>query len=256
MGNENMQEYHQNTMNRIQKLQSLETYLWGNMNKLKNDGDVNGAAAEEITSKLTDLKEMRISLLTQLNNMYIQEQNQLAISRSNLVNHQTTGDVLDNSISNIKKQINALKDEKNNKIRMLKLSEYEYLRSKSHKNILKVLSYCLLVILVAIFLSGYSWFPNMLTTLIIIITVAFIILHLGKYMIYNFTRSNLYWHKFQQGDNSQFMNSSINTNTGSSRGFLSSLFSSSCDNALQSIGNAYDKAVRANVNVNQEVPEE
>jgi hypothetical protein len=248
----NMDTYHQNTLNRIEKLQSLEGYLWNNMNKLKGG---NQAASSEIRNKLRELKEMRIALLKQLNGMYVREQDQLSIARSNLVNHQTSGDILDKSIGNIRNQINDLKKEKTNKLRMLKLSEYEYLRSKSHKDILKVITYALLVILIAVFMRGYSWFPGIISTLLIIISIAFVLLYVGKYMVYNFTRSNLYWDKFQQGDNSQFMTSNINTNTGD-RGFVSSLFRGSCDNALQSMGNMYDKAVKATVNVSKTVPDE
>ncbi len=246
-----MDTYHKNTLERIQKLQGLESYLWNNMNKLEN----NGQASNEIRNRLRELKEMRINLLKQMNNMYIREQKQLSIARSNLVNHQTTGDILDNSIKNIEKELNDLKNEKNNKLRMLKLSEYEYLRSKSHKNILKVITYALLVILIAIFMNGYSWFPSILSTVLIIISLAFIILHAGKHMVYNFTRSNLYWHKFQQGNNSQFMNSNVNTNTQNKGGFLSSVFSSgSCDKALSNINTMYNKNLKGQVNINQEVP--
>ena len=95
------QTYHQNTLNRIEKLQSLEGYLWNNMNKLK---DGNQAASSEIRNKLRELKEMRIALLKQLNGMYVREQDQLSIARSNLVNHQTSGDILDKSSRVVKEK--------------------------------------------------------------------------------------------------------------------------------------------------------
>ena len=236
--NINMQDYHTTTMENIDNLLSLETYLYNNINNLSKGG---GAAVTETTNRIRDLKEMRINLLKQLNNMYVQEQNLLSITRSNFVDQQTTGDVLDNSIENLQKNINKLKDEKNNKKRMLKLSDYEYHRTKSHKNILKVLVYSLLVILIAIYIKGTGMVPSIITTVMIIIATSFIMLYLGKALLNNLTRSNLYWHKFQQGDNSQFMTSTTNTNTD--RGFISSLFSNSCSDNMKLVNEAYNKSL-------------
>ena len=75
----------------------------------------------------------------------------------------------------------------------------------------------------------------------IIIATSFIMLYLGKALLNNLTRSNLYWHKFQQGDNSQFMTSTTNTNTD--RGFISSLFSNSCSDNMKLVNEAYNKSL-------------
>lgn len=251
--NSSIQNYHTNTMNKIEQLQNLETYLWANMNKLNDDGTSN-SANNEIQSRIRDLKAMRINLLRQLNNMYVEQQDRLAVSRSYLVNQQVTGDVLDTSIDNLQSNINKLKAEKNNKLRLLKLTEYEHLRSKSHKNILKILSYALLIILSMIFMMGYSWFPTIIGTCVIIITIAVVIIYLGKELVDNFTRSNLYWHKFQQGDNKQFMKSTINTNTGDRRGFLSSLFSNTCGDNVKYMSDVYNRSKSGTVNIETNTP--
>ena len=78
---------------------------------------------------------MRMALFTQLKNMYKTAQTETANSRSNLADQITMTNVVDNELDNAEKELEALKQERLNKKRLVELGDYEYDRYYSHKNI-------------------------------------------------------------------------------------------------------------------------
>lgn len=183
----------------------LEKYLYNNMQKLQNKNSAATTEGESIISaRINELKEMRIVLFKKLENMYKDAQTDTAQNRQHLADQYTVTSVMDDELKNIQRKLDDLKEDKNNKLRMVKLGDYEYDRYYSHKNIFKNIVYGTFIILIFIFLMKLPFFPNYLGVMGIIITIATVIILISQTLYWNFRRDNIDYDKFDQGDTAVF----------------------------------------------------
>lgn len=187
---------HENTIKNIQDLQELEKYMFQNLQSLNKSSAGSVQEADIIKKRIEELSAMRVALFEQLKTMYTDQQTQTANSRSNLADQLTMTKVIDNELVNAQTQLDSLEKEYKNKKRLVELSEYEYDRYSSHKNILKIIVYGVLGVLMIVYLMSFSWFPASVGMLSICIIIAIVLIVIAQRMFTNVTRTNLHWNKF------------------------------------------------------------
>lgn len=187
---------HDGTIKNIKDLQELEKYMFQNLQSLNKSSAGSVQEADIIKKRIEELSAMRIALFNQLKSMYKDQQAETASSRSNLADQLTMTKVIDNELVNAQRQLDSLEKEYTNKKRLVELSDYEYDRYASHKNILKIIVYGALGVLAIVYLMSFPWFPASVGMLSICIIIAIVLIVIAQRMLTNFTRTNLFWNKF------------------------------------------------------------
>jgi hypothetical protein len=188
---------HENTIKNIKDLQELEKYMFQNLQSLNKTSAGSVQEADIIKKRIEELSVMRVALFNQLKTMYKDQQSQTSSSRSNLADQLTMTKVIDNELTNAQKQLDSLEKEYKNKKRLVELSDYEYDRYSSHKNILKIIVYGALGVFMIVYLMSFPWFPASVGMLSICIIIAIVMIVIAQRMLTNFTRTKLHWNKFQ-----------------------------------------------------------
>ena len=187
---------HDGTIKNIKDLQELEKYMFQNLQSLNKSSSGSVQEADIIKKRIEELSAMRIALFNQLKTMYKDQQEETANSRSNLADQLTMSKVIDNELTNAQRQLDSLEKEYSNKKRLVELSDYEYDRYGSHKNILKIAVYGALGVFIIIYLMSFSRFPASVGMLSICIIIAIVLIVVAQRILTNFTRTNLFWNKF------------------------------------------------------------
>ncbi len=102
-----------------------------------------------------------------------------------------------------------LRVEKNNKHRMVQIGEYETAQYTSHKNILKVIVYGIVVLILITYLMAFSWFPRNAGIVLIILTITITLGLTAKNILENYGRDNLVWSQFNQGTDANQLNNEL-----------------------------------------------
>jgi hypothetical protein len=192
-------EQHQMTLKNIKDLQSVEQYMFKNLRDLNKSSPDAEQETEAIKDRLNELSTMRQNLFNSLKDMYTTAQTETANSRGNLADQLTMTNVVDNEITNARKELIALEKERLNKKRLVELGEYEYDRYTSHKNIIKVITYGALGVLLMTLLMGQPWFPSSIGVGVICLIIAVVVMTIAGRLANNFSRTNLFWNKFDWG---------------------------------------------------------
>ena len=228
---------HQNTIKDIQKLQEIEKYMFNNLQSLNKSSDGDLQKTEVIKNRLDELSTMRLGLFNQLKNMYQDGQSETANSRSNLTDQNTMVSVIENELSNAKRELSALEDERKNKKRLVELTEYEYDRYKSHKNILKVIAYGALAVLFIVMLMKQPWFPASVGVALICLIIAGTLIAIGGRLLDNWGKTNYNYNKYVWGKKGCPNGDCGSAGKDTGEWDLSKFFSGACDN----IADTYEK---------------
>ena len=238
---------HQNTIKDIQKLQDIEKYMFNNLQSLNKSSGSDLQKTEVIKSRLNELSTMRMGLFNQLKNMYTDGQSETANSRSNLADQITMVKVIENELQNARNELNALEKERKNKKRLVELTEYEYDRYRSHKNILKVIAYGTLAILFVVMLMGQSWFPSTVGVALICIIIVAVLVTVGNRMLDNFHKTNYNYNKYTWAKKGCPNGECGSGKKDTGEWDFSKFFSNACDN----IASTYEKSKNALIGVKE-----
>ena len=231
---------HQNTIKDIQQLQEIEKYMFNNLQSLNKSSGSDLQKTEVIKSRLNELSTMRMGLFNQLKNMYSDGQAETANSRSNLADQITMVKVIENELQNAKNELSALEKERKNKKRLVELTEYEYDRYRSHKNILKVIAYGALAILFVVMLMTQSWFPATAGVGLISVIIVAVLVTVGSRMLDNWHKTNYNYNKYRWGKKG-CPNGKCGSGKDTEEWDFSKFFSNACDD----IANSYEKGKNA-----------
>jgi hypothetical protein len=165
--------------------------------------------------------------------MYADQQRQTTDSRGNLADQITVTKVIENEKENAERELVALEQERANKKRLIELGSYEYDRYRSHKNIIKVITYGALGVLLFVILMNQSWFPAPIGVGSICLIIAVVVITIGGRMATNFSRNNLEWDKFDYS-----ASPGGGGNGGEKEGWNWNWFAASCANIADGVSAA------------------
>ena len=115
---------------------------------------------EKIIQKINELSEMRISLFKNMTNMYGNMQDNVANSRTDLVDQMTVVGVVEGELDNAKANLNKLTNAKNNKMRMTEINTYYGKRYSAHAGVMKILIMICIPLLILAILKKKSLIPS------------------------------------------------------------------------------------------------
>ena len=123
-------------------------------------------------NKISDLTDLRIKLYKNLQVNLGTYQNQMNSSRNALQDQLTTVGIVEEQLNNTKGIIAKLKDEKNNKIRMVEIGTYEFERYNAHKQVMYIVILTCLAVLAFVILSKFEIVPSVIPTFGIALSLA------------------------------------------------------------------------------------
>tara|TARA_B110000971_G_C20029858_1_gene510840 strand:+ start:2125 stop:3072 length:948 start_codon:yes stop_codon:yes gene_type:complete len=238
-------EKHETTVKNLKDLQDVEKYMFNNLQSLNKSSPDSIQESQMIKSRLDELSTTRMSLFKQLTTMYKDQQRQTSDSRGNLADQLTMTKVVSNELDNAKKELISLEQERLNKKRLVELGEYEYDRYRSHKNIMKVVVYGALTVLLFVILMRQDWFPSYIGVISISLIICLVLITISGRMLNNFSRTNLFWDKFDWSG----VPGGGSSNKGNKKSFSwGSLFSDTCKNIETSVTGAKNSLLNVKEN--------
>jgi hypothetical protein len=164
------QERQKQTLNNIQQLQTMEKDLYTQLEKSSaNGGDIKSQDA--IIAKINELSQIRISLFNELNDMYKDTQGRVSQSRVDLVDQMTVAGVVENELNNAKNNLNALSDNKNQKMRMVELNTYYSQKYREYSRVMKLVIYFTVPVLILAILRKKTLIPENIANILIVILI-------------------------------------------------------------------------------------
>lgn len=184
-------------INDIKYFQTEEMSLLKKLQGVANSDNPNPQLIDEYTQALVPFQQSRMKLMLQLNNISSQTQCSLANDRKALQDQIALLAVVEDQLKSIEQETNELLQERTGKKRMVEITNYEYLRYNSHKNIFKTIAFCSLFVLAGIYLNRaggqyLSWIGYPM--IVIAITVALFLT--VKRIWWNYYRNPMNWNQF------------------------------------------------------------
>lgn len=190
-----LREKHTETIKNIRELQELEKYMFQNLERLTGE-DAQSQQENQIVEKINELSNMRIGLFNELKNMYSSNQDELNATRTQLADQIGVVGIVEDELNRLKTNIDTLKQEKDSKVRMVQIGNYEASKYNSHIGVMKIVVFSSLIILASSLLVQNGIIPPMVSTGIIILTIV-----VGVFMIMNrifdmMSRNNMDYSKY------------------------------------------------------------
>jgi hypothetical protein len=181
----------------INNIHAFESKLFGDLESVENGGE-SSMTSIEIKGRISDLSKLRNQLYTDLNNILTSTQCNLADGRQNLADQITMVDIVKKELDNAEAAIKDLEIIKNNRRRMVQITNYEKQRYGSHKDIFRTIAFCGLGVLIGVYLVNGGW--STIGKLTIVASIAVGVLLTMSSIYYNWWRSGMNWNRFDFGN--------------------------------------------------------
>ena len=185
-----------NLLDSINNIHAFEGKLFSDLEAVEN-GQESSMSAMEIKGRIGDLSQLRNQLYKDLNNILTSTQCNLADSRMNLADQIAMVDIVKKELDNAEKAINELQIIRNNRKRMVQITNYEKQRYSSHTDIFRTIAFCGLGVLAGVYLinAGMRNTGNA----VILLAIAIGVILTARAIYYNYWRSGMNWNRFDWG---------------------------------------------------------
>lgn len=193
-----MNERSNSAIQNIKDLQALEKSLYA---QLENTGSSPNPPSlqqqEDAIRRINELSKMRATLFGSLQDSYSVNQYQVAQTRNNLVDDLTTIKVIEGELNNSKKQMNALKKEKIDKLRMVEINTYYGKKYESQANIMKIIIFTCVPIIIITLLDKKKLIPSKIANILLAIVIVIFILVMWYKIADILFRDNMDYDQYQ-----------------------------------------------------------
>jgi|TARA_R110002074_G_scaffold318033_1_gene488457 hypothetical protein len=180
----------------INNIHAFEGKLFEDLETVENGGE-SSMTSLEIKGRISDLSKLRNQLYTDLNNILTSTQCNLSDSRQNLADQIAMVDIVKKELDNAETAIKELETIRNNRRRMVQITDYEKQRFGSHKNIFRTIAFCGLGVLISVYLVNAGW--GTIGKLGILASIAVGVILTMRSVYYNWWRSGMNWNRFNFG---------------------------------------------------------
>lgn len=192
-------------INSIQELQGLEEYLFQQLQAVNLESPGDQAQQNDIINHINQLSDLRNDLFGQLGKIYVNLDKNSQVQRSALTDQITTANMMEQQMNNLKNDVQIILDERVNKMRMVEIGEYEYLRYSAHKTTMQIIAFTSLAILFFSYTLKKHILPPGLSKVGIIAAIS-----IGGVLtvraIWNMvTRDNQNYNRFKEPDTSEII---------------------------------------------------
>jgi hypothetical protein len=162
----NISQNNEKILTDIQMLQQIEQQLFNN---LETNTSLTPQQQQEIVEKMNQISNMRINLyqtLSGVNNFF---ENALSSSIGTLREQSVAIGIVENELNQAKKRLEALEQEKNNKIRLVEINDYYGDRYSEHSKLMKIIIFTLVPVIILAVLNNKEILPNVIYYVLLII---------------------------------------------------------------------------------------
>jgi len=233
-------EKHENTIKQIKELQELERYMFANLQGINKSSPDANEQEERIRRRIKELVTIRQNLFAKLRGMYTSTQINVTRSREDLADQIAVGKTMEDELKNTEEQLEVLRAERANKMKMVEIGQYEYERYNELRGIMKNIVYGIFIVLIISFLMRQPWFPRIVGVALIALVIAGTIITVAGRIYYNMRRNDRNYQRLDQEYGGRFNKVVIPQQgaVGEQKGLLSML---TCANA----SSAYSQAVQS-----------
>jgi hypothetical protein len=194
----NISQNNEKILNDIQMLQQMEQQMFNN---LETNTNLTPQQQQEIVEKMNQISNMRINLyqtLSGVNNFF---ENALSSSVGTLREQSVAIGIVENELNQAKKRLEALEQEKNNKIRLVEINDYYGDRYSEHSKLMKIIIFTLIPVIILAVLNNKGILPGKIYFILLII-----ICLIGGYFFWRtyfsiITRDNMNYQEYEWGFN-------------------------------------------------------
>jgi len=186
-----------NLIKAIKELQGVEKYLFQKLEEVgaKNPGSKEGDRLVKEINRLTDLRN---ALYGQLKILYADVSSYSKIEAGALKDQLASATMLETRLNDLKKKKAQLSAATTDKLRMVQIGNYEYLRYGAHKSLMKVLVFTSLGVLFFSLLLKKKIIPSTLGSIGIILSISAGLVVSGRQFFGILTRDNMNYNRFTQ----------------------------------------------------------
>ena len=234
-------EKHENTIKQIKELQELERYMFANLQGINKSSPDANEQEERIRKRIQELVTIRQNLFGKLKGMYTSTQINVTKSREDLADQIAVGKTMEDELKNTEEQLEVLRAERANKMKMVEIGQYEYERYNELRGIMKNVVYGIFIVLIISFLMRQPWFPRIVGVALIALVIAGTIITVAGRIYYNMRRNDRTYQRLDQSYGGQYNKVEIPQQgaVGEDKGILSML---TCANAASAGSAAYSAA--------------
>lgn len=193
-----LQKKHQTAMNQVKELQELEKYLFKNLQNVNKSDQDSQAQEAAIRTRINELKTMRMNLFDKLKHLYTDAQDRVNINRRDLADQIAVSKTMEDELENTEDTLRQLEAEKNSKMRLIKIGEWEYDRYYETKEIVKRLVYMVFISLLILFAMRTPYVKPWIGVLALAINVSLFLIIIAKRVAWNMRRDHHDYDKFIQ----------------------------------------------------------
>ena len=162
----NIQESNQDIINDIQSLQQTEQGLF---NSLETNPNLTTQQQQDIMTKINQITNMRISLYQTLSNVNGYFQNALKTSHGTLQDQSMAVQIVEDQLNQMKKDLQLLQTEKNNKVRLVEINSYYGDKYAEHAQLMKIIIFTLVPVIIVSLIYRTGIIPQIVYTILICI---------------------------------------------------------------------------------------
>jgi len=244
-------EKHENTIKQIKELQELERYMFANLQGINKSSPDANEQEERIRRRIQELVTIRQNLFGKLRGMYTSTQINVTKSREDLADQIAVGKTMEDELKNTEEQLEVLRAERANKMKMVEIGQYEYERYNELRGIMKNIVYGIFIVLIISFLMRQPWFPRIVGVALIALVIVGTIVTVAGRVYYNMRRNDRNYARLDQEYGGRFNKIEIPQQgaVGEQKGLLSML---TCANASSAYSNTVAAAKSAAANQAQQ----
>jgi hypothetical protein len=175
-------------LNDIQSLQETEQKLF---NSLESNVFLTTDQQKKIVDQINKISEMRLNLYKTLGGVNQFYQNILFNAQTVSNQQKQAIQVVENQLNESKKKLSYLKNEKNNKIRLLQINDYYGQKYSEHASLMKYIIYMLIPIILISLLYNFGFLPSFLFYILIIIIAIIGSIYIINKMVSIWNRDNM-----------------------------------------------------------------
>ena len=153
----NIQENSQDMINDIQSLQTMEQQLF---NSLETNPNLSSEQKAQIIEKIGQLSTMRINLYQTMGGVNTFFQGALSSSQGTLQEQTAAIQIIEEELNQSKLQLARLREEKNNKLRLVEINNYFGEKYAEHADLMKILIFTLVPIIILAVLYSKQILPK------------------------------------------------------------------------------------------------
>uniref|UniRef100_A0A6C0E304 Uncharacterized protein n=1 Tax=viral metagenome TaxID=1070528 RepID=A0A6C0E304_9ZZZZ len=198
-----MQERNEQTLNDIKTLQKVELEMYDTLEKNATSNTMTPEEKDQLVKKINEISQMRINLYATLKDIYSFFQNNVAGSRVTLAEQKMAVDIVENELNESKRRLQALEEDKYNKLRLVEINTYYGKQYDAHTSIMKTIVIICIPVLFFGILAKIGILPGSIAAILTAIVIMIGIIVIGKKMIDLMNRDNMNFDEYDWNFNTK-----------------------------------------------------